>query len=56
MNPEAAAWLEGLSGDDHLALFRPPAGEPGKLFGVKEDHEPGRLCFLAGCTDVPVTA
>jgi hypothetical protein len=44
MNPEAVAWLEGLDGYDHTFMFKPPAGEPGQLFGLKDDHESCGFC------------
>jgi len=44
MNPEAVAWLEGLDERAHLGRFKPPAGEPGKLYSMKPDHEPCGLC------------
>lgn len=47
MNPEAAAWLEELTPDQHLEMFRPCIAEPGKLFGLKDDHESCAFCPVA---------
>lgn len=44
MNPEAVAWLESLNSYDHTFMFKPPAGEPAKLFSFKDDHESCGFC------------
>jgi hypothetical protein len=49
MNPEAAAWLESLTEDEHIDRFRPCISEPGKLFGLKDDHESCGFCPQALC-------
>ena len=32
-------WLEGLTSEEHLAIFKPPVGAWGVFFTVKPDHE-----------------
>lgn len=53
MNPEAVEWLESLDENEHLGRFRPAIAEPGKLFGIKEDHESCRICPMAGLFGQP---
>ena len=49
MNPEAVAWLEHMTEAEHVGFFRPPAGEPAKLFSLKDDHESCGFCPHALC-------
>lgn len=55
----AVAWLENLPADEHLNIFRPPAGESTELFTLKDDHETPRdrrcrRCSPFGVHEPPV--
>jgi hypothetical protein len=49
MNPEAAAWLESLTEEQHLDLFKPAVGAIGLIASLKLSHESSQLCLSAGC-------